>query len=104
MIISTEKEILDGRVISIWGLNNERKTIDVFLKSKTLQWLSNHKYLGVHVNEYVKDYDIKHQMKAMYTRCNIRIKTLHMHIIIRGGYIIIVSILLYQNVLYLVME
>jgi len=48
---------------------------DVFLNGKILQWVSDHKYLGVYVNDlFMDDNDIKRQMKAIYGKGNTLIR------------------------------
>ena len=48
---------------------------DIFLNGRVLQWHTDQKYLGVHINEYLcDDKDISRQMKAVYSKGNTLIR------------------------------
>ena len=64
----------------------DTKIPNVYLNGQVLKWVSDHKYLGVYINELFKDdRDIKRQMCAMYCKgntlvrkfkqCNVDVKT-----------------------------
>ena len=51
------------------------KVPEVFLNGNSLQWIGDHKYLGVYINEYFKDdLDIKRQMRYIYGKGNMLIR------------------------------
>jgi hypothetical protein len=50
-------------------------TPNIILNGNSLQWLKNHQYLGVFINEYFNDdTDIKRQMKYIYAKGNMLIR------------------------------
>lgn len=51
------------------------KVPDVHLNGRKLKWISEHKYLGVHISEHFKDdSDIKRQLKYIYSKGNMLIR------------------------------
>ena len=45
--------------------------VDVFLNDRKLQWIPDHKYLGVYINEcFMDDSDISRQRKYIYSNGN----------------------------------
>ena len=46
----------------------------MFLNDKPLQWVDEHKYLGIYISkDFNDDRDVKRQMRAIYGRGNVLI-------------------------------